>query len=350
VAEALGKDLAALGGYFGSVGMLLGKNEDPWVQQALCRGLDSVLGAFLKSDSLSHESRLRLAETIARESKNPNVRSAMSLALSGHLNGMAPELAEKQRRLEAMSAHGKLSEAARRNNRAPQLSPPWLGDEAYRQRLAQEVPELQARQLQGQAALGQLLAGRQEHGKREVPESQLGSLYELMRQAYPGGMIGGAREVMRALFVPPSQASVASFEQIAGQTLKSPNRFDPRALGYFIEAGRQALEVEPSLQAKQEQEMLLSLAGPVLQIALAGSLGAFGVSAAEKLGLTARQAGAFGAAVGQAGEEGLNLALDSKKVAEALRALQASHPGSSLANVQDLLHLSRPLRFSKGIQ
>jgi hypothetical protein len=85
-------------------------------------------------------------------------------------------------------------------------------------------------------------------------------------------------------------------------TVRSGNMRDAHALGFLVEAGRQAFVEDPN----KEQKATAAAAGRALQISLAVGLGAGNPAIAATLGITSKVVdGAFRGALGRLSQEAL---------------------------------------------
>jgi hypothetical protein len=355
VAEAVGRNLTQLGDPSMALDLALKGGKDSAAAKALVRGMDQAITAhptlkggeeaakrleegltkFLGSERVPEEVKLRLAEAV-KTSQNPNVRAATAAAVVQTIQSKKAELADRKRQI-ADEVYGASFELLSKEKHAARHK---LNAEVERRFLAE------AREKLGpyQKALGELLAGEHGKGTTRAPNSHLGQLrfYLLNTRGGEAAWLGAAKDVMRALFDPPSEQGFIGFQKIVQSLRETTNKEDAHSMGYFIEAGRQALEVDPKLDAKRQREQIAAWGGGAMHVAVAALTGGTGYLFTKSLEPMVQAA--LLAAGCKLGEVTLDGALRLDEIDDLLRKMQGKLVSEDFENLRDKVrkHLVDP--------
>jgi hypothetical protein len=208
---------------------LLGSSSDAGLQAAVASGLDRLLPpenadpasvqkfekqlqAFFGSDRVSEKDKAGLVEAM-RHSTNPTVRSAVALKFSQHINGLSQQLKDAQGRLGGMMPGGPMGS-----------QPTEQSQKEYAQDQAR-IAELSSKVSASQAALGKLLTGPEgapppTFADPNRPQTPLGDLTNYIESNHNKVQVQSVKEVIRALFDPPSDVAAQSVATLADATLE----------------------------------------------------------------------------------------------------------------------------------
>jgi hypothetical protein len=314
----------------GRAAALLGSSDDPALERAVAQGLDSLvpsalsrpgepsgaekdtarrlegqLKSFLENERLSPEAKRRVLEAVGDHSKSPALRSAAAVALSQHTAALKDHIEQGKRDLKASYDPHNLQNIPGGPSKVTE----------FRIGLEGQIHESEKSLASEQGALGKMLGGPTDwqadpKADPNQPQTSAGQLANYLERFHTDEQLDRAKQVVQALFDPPSAAAADGFAKMTERVKTANNLNDGDGLGYLVEAGHQAFAVEP---AKERREAIQNAAS-VAQIALAAGLGYAGVVAAGALGISERAADqALRAGFSRMGQESFNSLLDAAK-------------------------------------
>jgi hypothetical protein len=300
MAGAVGSSLKELAKPEVALSLALKGGADSAQAKALVQGMDKAISAqetleddksalgsfevklqqFLGSERVPEEAKLALAKSVMAHSKNPNVRAATASAFANAIQAEKKALEPRRQELAAEVLREMPWDAPPPRDQAPA----WLAQQRQKELERRFLAEARPKLGPYRQALGELLTGEHAKATDTGSKSHIGQLnaYLLNTRRGAAESFGAAQDVMRALLEPPSEEAVKQFAAIVQGLRLTKNDLDAKALGYFIEAGRQALEVDPKLETKRQREMLVSWGGAVMHVAVAYAAGKAGYQMAEK--------------------------------------------------------------------
>jgi hypothetical protein len=281
----------------GRAAALLSSSDDPGLRKAIAEGLDWLvpsslsrpgepsaaekdivhrlegqLKSFLDGERLGPEAKHRVLDALGQHSAGPTLRSAATVALSQHTAELKLRIEQSRRDLEASYDPHNLRNIPGGLNNVTNL----------RMGLERQLKEAEGTLASSQAGLGTILEGPKDwqvdpRSDPNVPQTSAGHLANYLEKYHTHQQLPRAKEVVRALFDPPSATSAEGFAKMTERVKAANQLTDGKGLGFLVEAGHQAFAVEP---AKERREAIQQAAS-VAQIALAAGLGYAGVLASE---------------------------------------------------------------------
>ena len=241
---------------------------------AAAQKLERQLGDFLQGDSAGGAGTLAVAQAIAEQAQSPALRAASALELTRRAGSLGNEIEHEKHNLEASFDPQNLQN----------VPGGMLKVTEYRLQTQTHIDALEHEHAQVQAALGQTVVGPKD---REAdlkldpnqPQTGLGQTLNYVEKFYTHQQLPQAKEIVRALFDPPSPAAMDCVGELTARVKATDSKMDGHALGYLVEAGHQALAVDA---AKAEHERS-ELASGALQLAVSAGLGFGGVLASAAL-------------------------------------------------------------------